>query len=191
MYEYLKGTLIEVTPQHTILEVHNVAYKLYTPVNVLAANLPIGKECQLFTHLVIRENDHKLYGFLHTTDRELFILCSSISGIGPKTSLNLIGHFDHSALHQLVVTQNATALARVPGIGKKTAERILVELNHKLRKMPRPTAGTHPLLYDGINALVRLGYSEEKAAATVEAIIQKEQELTLPDLITQSLHNLQ
>lgn len=190
MYEYIQGTLIEVTPQHAVIEAYGVAYLLHTPVSVLASNQPIGKPCLLYCQLIIRENDHKIFGFLTKRDRDLFNLCSSISGVGPKTSLNIIGHFDHKSLYQLALTNNVSLLTRVPGVGKKTAERILLELQHKLKQLPPPTDQAHPHMQDGLSALLRLGYTEQQAYQTIENILMKHKEIELPELITKALSDL-
>lgn len=190
MYAFLKGSLVETNPSYAVLEVGGVGYKIFVPPNAL--NLPLNQTCTLYTSLVIRENSHTLYGFLEDKSRDLFEVLISISGIGPKTALCLLSRFTPDSLSKTVLEKNATLIATVPGIGKKTAERLIFDIGGKLAKVsidsPSSSSSSHQNVQDALQALMNLGFSQNNAKKAVEKVIQNQPEsLELSQIITQAL----
>lgn len=159
MYEYIKGTLIDSKEGEAIIDVQGIAYRIHVP----RALHQIQEEVLLYTSLVVREQSHTLFGFLSKVDRELFELLITLSGVGPKTALNVIGHIDD--LGSVVEMQNSAALAKVPGIGKKTAERLILELKGRVKVGSKLGS---PQLQDALAALLNLGYSPMAAEKAVK-----------------------
>jgi Holliday junction DNA helicase RuvA len=168
----LSGTLVEKAPPLVLVDVGGVAYEVDVPMSTFF-NLPAtGEPVVLLTHLVVREDAHLLYGFLTHEERATFRLLVRISGVGPRTALAILSGLSVAELSQAVAMQEAARLVKVPGIGKKTAERLLLELKGKLGDAvaaPQQAAagGGHG---DVLQALVALGYSDREAAAALKAL---------------------
>jgi Holliday junction DNA helicase RuvA len=162
----LSGVLLEKNPPQVMLEVQGVGYEIDVPMSTFY-NLPgVGERVTLFTHLAVREDAHLLYGFASESERKAFRQLLKISGVGARTALSLLSGMSVADLAQAVATQEAGLLTRVPGIGKKTAERLLLELKGKLGV--EFTAGVEvnraaPASSDVLNALLSLGYNEKEA----------------------------
>lgn len=169
MYEYIKGRVVENTTSHAILEVNGVAYRILIPISYMGK---LGEEQLLYTSFIVRELSHTLYGFFTMQERELFEIFISISGIGPKTALALIGHLDQEHLLQVVHNNDIVSLSKVPGIGKKTAERLLIELKGKLKLLLSLTPATRRFVSssaeDALAALINLGYNQVRAEKAVQ-----------------------
>src|SRR5580700_10493771 len=128
MFEYIKGILARSSLTQVTLDVQGIGYRLQIPFNHFAKLPALGTETLLYVSCVIREDSHKLYGFLTEHERDLFEHLIDISGIGPKTALALIGHMELQQLQTAIQQGNITAVCKIPGIGKKTAERLIVEM---------------------------------------------------------------
>ena len=180
MYEYIKGTLIESNDSYSVIDVHGIGYRLLTPRPLHE----VGQTVLLYTSFIVREQSQTLYAFVTKEDRELFELLITLSGVGPKTALNVIAHIDD--LLSVVEMQNAAALAKVPGIGKKTAERMLVELKGRVKAGMK--MGGNPKLQDALAALLNLGYSPSAAEKAVKmAAAEVDDPNDLSQLITTAL----
>ena len=195
MYESIKGLVAHITPEYAVIEVCGIGYKIHIPVNLFTTVLQAGMTCQLFTSLVVREDDMKLFGFISRNDRELFELLTSISGIGAKTSLSIIGHITVNDLHEAIETKNTLLLCKIPGIGKKSAERLTLELQGRIK--PDTTIKVqkgvhHELMSDACLALIRLGYNQKVAETAIKKAMDSatEEILGLPRLITSALKNI-
>jgi len=168
----LAGTLVEKAPPQLLVDVGGVAYELDVPMSTFY-NLPaVGEPVVLLTHLVVREDAHLLYGFLTHEERATFRLLVKISGVGPRTALAILSGLSVAELAQAVAMQEGGRLVKVPGIGKKTAERLLLELKGKLADAvaaPQQPAGSSSQ-GDVLQALVSLGYSDREAAAALKAL---------------------
>jgi Holliday junction DNA helicase RuvA len=163
----LSGKLAAKQPPHVLVDVGGVAYELDVPMSTFY-NLPAtGEAVNLYTHLVVREDAHTLYGFATLEERTAFRQLIRISGIGARTALAVLSGLSVGDLSQAVTMQDANALTRIPGIGKKTAERLLLELKGKLAEAAQP-AGQNAS--DVVNALVALGYSDKEALAAVKGL---------------------
>jgi Holliday junction DNA helicase RuvA len=169
----LSGTLLEKNPPQLLLDVQGVAYEVDVPMSTFY-NLPQnGERISLFTHLVVREDAHLLYGFGTETERRAFRQLLKVNGIGAKIALSLLSGLSVAELAQAVTLQETARLTRVPGIGKKTAERLLLELKDKLGADLTQAVGINrpaPAASDITHALISLGYSEREALAAVKQL---------------------
>ena len=162
----LSGVLLEKNPPQVMLEVQGVGYEVDVPMSTFY-NLPaVGATVTLFTHLIVREDAHLLYGFASESERKAFRQLLKISGVGARTALSLLSGMSVSELVQAVAAQETGRLTRIPGIGKKTAERLLLELKDKLGA--ELTTGVvvnraAPASSDVLNALLSLGYNDKEA----------------------------
>lgn len=199
MYVYIKGTLIEASPVKVILEVQGIGYKILIGAHSLAQLPQIGGLVVMHVSYVIREFSQTLYGFLLAQERDLFEILLNVSGIGPKLALSMISHLPMKELFSAVSRKDLHTISKVPGIGKKTAERLVIELQDKLAGMmpaaPDDFAVHIPLMdpraqmvNDAMSALVNLGYTQATAQKAIRKIIQDSPELAeLSELITQAL----
>lgn len=169
----LTGTLAEKSPPAILLDVNGVGYEVDVPMSSFY-NLPaLGERVTLLTHFVVREDAQVLFGFLTAPERDTFRQLIKISGVGPRTALAILSGLSVADLAQAVTAQEASRLVKVPGIGKKTAERLLLELKGKLGVDLGPAVGGAPASEaqaDILQALVALGYSEREAQAAVKAL---------------------
>ena len=186
----LTGTLLEKNPPQILVDVHGVGYEVDVPMSTFY-NLPdAGSKVTLHTHLVVREDAHLLYGFLTENERRAFRLLTRISGIGAKIALAVLSGLSVAELAQAVTLQESGRLTKIPGIGKKTAERILLEMKDKLGADLASAVGVHrtaPASSDILNALVALGYSDKEAVAAVKELPEG---IAVADGIRQALKRL-
>ena len=170
----LTGTLAEKSPPQILIDVNGVGYEVDVPMSTFY-NLPhLGERVTLHTHFVVREDAQLLYGFLTPAERETFRQLIRITGVGPRIALAVLSGMSAGELAQAVSTQQVGRLIKVPGIGKKTAERLLLELKGKLGADLGALAGGGLLLGDAHGdiqqALIALGYNEKEAAAALKAL---------------------
>jgi len=183
----LSGTLLEKHPPQILVETAGVGYELEVPMSTFY-NLPAtGERVSLYTHLVVREDAHLLYGFGSEAERRAFRQLLKISGVGARTALAVLSGLSVAELAEAVTLQDSARLVKIPGIGKKTAERLLLELKDKLGaelnvgvSVNRPA----PASSDVLRALLGLGYSEKEAA---QAVKQLPEGLSVSDGIRQAL----
>jgi len=183
----LIGILVEKNPPQLLLDVQGVGYEVDVPMSTFY-NLPAtGERVVLFTHLVVREDAHLLYGFGSESERRAFRQLLKITGIGARTALSVLSGLSVAELAQAVTMQESGRLTKVPGIGKKTAERLLLELKDKLGVELGAVVGVNrpaPVTSDVLNALSSLGYSDKEALAVVK---QLPDGLAVGDAIRQAL----
>jgi holliday junction DNA helicase RuvA len=167
----LTGILVEKNPPQLLLDVQGVAYEVDVPMSTFY-NLPgLGERITLLTHFVVREDAQLLFGFLTHDERATFRLLVKISGIGPRMALSLLSGLSINELAQAVSLQESARLVKVPGIGKKTAERLLLELRGKLGDaLAAPASVNNGAQGDILQALLALGYSDREAAAALKAL---------------------
>jgi Holliday junction DNA helicase RuvA len=197
MIAFLRGKLVEALPTHAILDVNGVGYEVYIPVSSYEKLPKIGSEVVLLTHLSIREDAHVLYGFVTQEERDLFrLLINTVSGIGPKIALNILSGMTPVAFKGAVASGDVKALSKISGVGKKTAERIVVELKDKIG-----TAGTWEAesarrglspedqkINDAVLALIALEFNRDEAYKAVrEAFNQLGANATVEELVRTSL----
>jgi len=169
----LTGTLLEKNPPQILIDCHGVGYEVDVPMSTFY-NLPAsGDKVSLLTHFVVREDAQILYGFGSASEREAFRQLIKISGIGPRTALSVLSGMSVGDLAQAVSAQEAGRIVKVPGIGKKTAERLLLELKGKLGadlNLPGAGPARSDVQSDIQQALMALGYSEKDAAAALKPL---------------------
>ena len=168
----LTGTLGDKNPPQVLVDCNGVGYEVDVPMSTFY-NLPgVGEKVSLLTHFVVREDAQILYGFGSSAEREAFRLLIKISGVGPRTALSVLSGMSVADIAQAVTVQDAGRLVKVPGIGKKTAERLLLELKGKFgADLGLQSAGaTSDAQADILQALVALGYSDKEAAASLKAL---------------------
>jgi Holliday junction DNA helicase RuvA len=178
MIALLTGQLASKTPERIIIDVNGVGYQVAIPLSTYYSLPDEGSTTlHIFTH--VREDALLLFGFLSSAEKEMFIMLLSISGIGPKVALNILSHMSCADLYAALTNEDAKQLATLPGIGKKTAERLILELRDKVGKLSfRPNATpevtaratVHNINEDALSALINLGYKEKQAAAVLAKI---------------------
>jgi len=167
----LSGVIAEKTPPQVLIDVAGVGYEVDVPMSTFFNLGALGERAVLLTHLTVREDAHQLFGFLTHEERATFRQLIKISGIGPKMALGLLSGLSVGELAQAVSRQEIGRLTKVPGIGKKTAERLLLELKGKLgADLALPATVANDAQADILQALVALGYSEKDAAAALKAL---------------------
>jgi len=184
----IAGKLVAKHPPQILIDVHGVGYELDVPMSTLYQLPGTGTDVSLLTHLLIREDAHHLYGFATESERSLFRQLLKISGIGARTALAVLSGMSVSDLRDAVSRQEGARLTRIPGIGKKTAERLLLELKDKLDiAVVEVRAEGEGAGNDVVNALLALGYSDKEAQFAVKNL---ESGLTVTEGIRQALKAL-
>jgi Holliday junction DNA helicase RuvA len=167
----IAGRLLEKHPPQIVVDVHGVGYEVDVPMSTFYSLPATGAEVSLYTHLVVREDAHQLYGFATEAERHAFRQLLRISGVGARTALSVLSGLSVSDLRDAVAQQDAGRLIKVPGIGKKTAERLLLELRDKLDAFGAPAAVKGDgQASDVTNALISLGYNEREAAWAIKQL---------------------
>jgi Holliday junction DNA helicase RuvA len=178
MITFLRGKLVEALPTQAVVEVGGVGYEVLIPLSSYDKLPPPGQELKLLTQLIVREDAHILYGFATAAERDLFrLLVNSVSGIGPKTALNILSGMNVVAFRGAVASSDVKALSQISGVGKKTAERIVVELRDKIGAAGALEAASarHGLspedqkINDAVLALMALGFKQLEAHDAVRA----------------------
>lgn len=191
MYAYLEGKFTMKNPAQVYVDISGVGYELNISLNTYAhiQNLEQGK---LYTYLQIKEDGHTLYGFFDKGEKEMFIQLISVSGVGAATARMMLSHLKPDEVSKAIVQNNVKLLESVKGIGKKTAERLVLELRDKVNKAATdltipPTAGNR-LQQDALNALVSLGISRPQAETAIQKINHVDSDITnLEELIKKAL----
>lgn len=202
MFAYLKGILISANPTHVVVDVQGIGYSLFIPCRLLGELPNLGQPVQFYTTFVVREFSQTLYGFLNNQERAVFEVLMNVTGIGPKLALSLIGHLTFHELQTAVANQDLPTLCRVPGVGKKTAERLVVELKDKLltllplnhQNLVISTSDhTAQHIQDAMLALMNLGYNQNIAQKAVKQSLKdlpESSNLDLALLITTALKHI-
>ncbi|HEX4782126.1 MAG TPA: Holliday junction branch migration protein RuvA [Usitatibacter sp.] len=181
----IQGTVVEKNFPQVIVSVNGVGYEIDVPMSTFYPLPRTGEEVTLLTHLVVREDAHLLFGFLTAGERAAFRQLLKISGVGPKVALSVLSGMSVDDLAGAVANEDAGRLTKVPGIGKKTAERLVLELRDKLPKVvPAARSEAAAANADVVNALLGLGYNEREASTVVK---QLPADLQVADAIRQAL----
>jgi Holliday junction DNA helicase RuvA len=193
MITFLHGKLIEALPTQVIVDVNGLGYEVLIPLSSYDKLPQPGQELKLLTHLVVREDAHTLYGFMTIAERELFrLLINTVSGIGPKIALNVLSGISVTAFRGAVANGDVKALSQVSGVGRKTAERIVVELKDKIgaagaweaSSAQRALSPDDQKLNDAVLALMALGFKQIEAHDTVrKAQAMLGSQATIEDLV--------
>jgi len=196
---YLEGTLREVLPTQVVIEVHGVGYEVLIPLSSYDRLPQAGQPVRLLTHLQVREDAHILFGFASPEERDLFrLLVNRVSGVGPKLALAVLSGIDVMRFKAAVVDSDIASIAKISGLGKKTAERIVLELKDKLGVAAAweaasadkaPTAEARAA-NDAVLALIALGYKQVDAAKAVREVALKNKDAGTEDLVRFALKGL-
>jgi Holliday junction DNA helicase RuvA len=177
MFEYVKGKLTEKTATHAVIECGGVGYFLSISLHTFS-KLPFDGECILFTHLVVKEDSHTLFGFAGKEERELFRQLISVSGVGSNTARVILSSMDPSDVIQAIIQGNIQPLTRIKGIGGKTAQRIIVDLKDKLSKDTKPFEkldfGYNTRKDEALSGLITLGFQKSAAEKALVKILENE-----------------
>jgi Holliday junction DNA helicase RuvA len=180
MIAFLQGKLAEATPTSIVVDCHGVGYAVFIPLSSFDKLPPKGADVKILTyhHVVPREGTQQLFGFASEQERELFLLLMSVSGIGPRLALKILSGSSLSALRGTIASGDAKSLAALPGIGKKMAERLVVELKDKLGAPAisvtgRVVSAEEQKLTDAVLALVSLGYKQVEAHKLILTAAEK------------------
>ena len=189
----LIGLIKEKTPSSILLEVNGIGYEISIPLSTSFQLPKVGESAFLLTHLVVREDQHSLYGFATEEERKLFRALIKISGVGAKLAITILSGTNVTGFIQSVVNEDIDALVHLPGIGKKTAERLVVEMKDKISEISDEQqnlqdSGVNSAVAEAINALVNLGYKTKDAKNILDKI--DSEELSVEDLIRQALKSL-
>jgi holliday junction DNA helicase RuvA len=191
----LAGVLISKSPPHLLLEVAGVGYELEAPMSTFYGLPAPGERTRLLTHLVVREDAHALYGFATLEERTLFRSLLKISGVGPRIALAILSGMSGSVFAQAVRAQDSSALTRIPGVGRKTAERLIVEMRDRLEAPESATpvdmgaggAGVHEV--EAYSALLALGYKPQEATRLLKGLEVLDGTLSTEELIRRALQS--
>jgi Holliday junction DNA helicase RuvA len=189
----LFGRLQRKLPDHIVVDVGGVGYSVHVPLSTYNGLPEAGAEVSLAIHTHVREDTLQLFGFLTEAEKEMFLLLMSVSGIGPRLALTILSSMQVSELLGVMQAEDQERLCRIPGIGKKTAGRIVLELKDKLKKFAAsPSAGVSVLEHtgpvdDAVSALVNLGYKKSSAEETVASVSKARPGAGIEQLLRESL----
>jgi Holliday junction DNA helicase RuvA len=179
---FLHGKLVDVLPTQVVIDVRGMGYEVLIPLSSFDKLPSPGQEVTLLTHLAIREDAHVLYGFMTAAERDLFrLLINTVSGIGPKIALNVLSGMNVTAFRGAVANGDVKSLSQISGVGKKTAERIVVELKDKIGQAgaweaasaARALSPDEQKINDAVLALMALGFKQIEAHDTIRAVQEK------------------
>jgi Holliday junction DNA helicase RuvA len=195
MIAHISGTLAQKVPGEIVVDVHGVGYQILIPLNVFYGLPEVGGpvSLQIYTH--VREDALQLFGFQDAGEKQMFLLLTGISGIGPKLAINILSGIPAEELARALKEGDELRLVGIPGVGKKLAERMIVELKDKLLHVTadgrerKPAQGDSQLLLDAVSALVNLGYRRAEAENNIRAVL-KEGESSLENVLKEALRRL-
>jgi holliday junction DNA helicase RuvA len=192
----LRGVLVEKQAPALLLDIAGVGYNVQASMNTFYKLPPVGAEVLLHTHFIVREDAQQLYGFLELSERALFRALIKVNGIGPRTALSILSSIEADAFAQCVANQDTSGLSRLPGIGKKTAERLIIEMRDPLAKWQdtqllqnNASSGAVSPTQDAISGLIALGYKPQEASRLVSQLSAPE-DIDSAELIRQVLKNM-
>jgi len=190
----ISGTIVEILPDGAVVDVHGVGYRLLMPSSVIAALPAVGKPVRAHTHLHVREDAMTLYGFSTIEQRDLFSVLLGVGGIGPKGALAVLSVYSPEAFRKALVTEDLDALTLIPGVGKKTAARMILELREKLALPELEVVpggnGKRTVLVEVKGALLNLGYTPAEARSAMESLPQDRDGSSLEELLKMALKEL-
>jgi holliday junction DNA helicase RuvA len=189
MIGYLSGIILQKQPPQLLLDVNGVGYEITASMNTFY-NLPeVGAKAQLYTHLAVREDALQVFGFRNLEERSLFRSLIKVSGVGPKLAITILSGIEPKRFALCVQTNDTAALVTLPGVGKKTAERLVIEMRDRLsdwqmddlnNDVPNATSSTRQVEQDAISALISLGYKPQEASRVISQITNQSDHKDLP-----------
>ncbi len=195
MIAFLKGKLVHKEPAHVVVEVQGVGYQVHISLQTFS-DLKDREDIFLYTHLVVREDAHILYGFATPAEKNLFLQLISVNGVGPGTAMVMLSYMPVEELSRAIALEDVAALQRIKGIGAKTAQRVIIELKDRLKKDLAVETATslntahNTIRQEALTALLTLGITRSAAEKSLDAVLKKSgPAITLEDLIKQALKN--
>ena len=202
MISYIRGTLAEKNEDSAVMEAHGDGYQIFVPVPVLSELPPLGESVKIYTYFSVREDGMSLFGFLSRQDLAMFKQLIGVNGIGPKSALGILSALRPDVLRMAVASGDAKTISRAPGVGPKTAQRIILDLKDKIRPedvlaggleeslaVPEEISGVGQAGKEAVEALTALGYSAAEAAGAVKKVKITE-EMTAEDVLKGALRHL-
>lgn len=194
MYEYISGQLAELAPTYAVIDVGGVGYYLNISLTTYS-EIEHAREARLYVHYVVREDAQLLYGFATKTERELFRMLVSVSGVGGNTARMILSTYSPRELQSIITSENAVLLKNVKGLGLKTAQKIIVELSGKTATLGLGEAEVRPAasneVYDeALAALVMLGFAKNAADKAVTTVLKEQPSLSVEELVRTALKRL-
>ena len=199
MIAYLSGTLLSKNPQSLVVDINGVGYQIFIPLSTFY-QLPDEMEkvgLHVYTH--VREDTLQLFGFQTEMEKEVFLLLISVSGIGPKVALNILSGMGFKELLGAIVRADSEKISSIPGVGKKTSQRITLELKEKASKLAegievaleqKVEVRDKEIYEDALSALINLGYASKAAKRAIEIALGRDQEMNIETLLKEALRNL-
>jgi Holliday junction DNA helicase RuvA len=194
MIEYIKGDIVELSPARMVLECNAIGYEIHISLTTFDAfrNQPHGI---IYIHEIIREDAHLLYGFATKEEREMFLMLTSVSGVGPNTARTVLSSAFPAELTQIIASGDEKSLVMIKGIGSKTAQRIIVDLKNKVKpiegKTTQATSSCRPeVAEEAVAALVMLGFQKAASQKVVDTILKKTTETKVEQVIKMALKML-
>ena len=193
MITHIRGKLVEKNPNNVVIECNGLGYNL--PISLQTfSNIPDVESIKLHTHLIIRENAHILYGFWDVTEREIFKLLISVSGVGPSTAITMLSSMDTEEIQRSIASENVDKIRSVKGIGIKTAQRVIVDLKDKILKTydisEDLSTSNNTIKNEALSALEVLGFTRKKVDNIIQVILQDSPNIKLEELLKRALKNL-
>lgn len=200
MIRFIKGIVADIEETYLVLDNHGIGYRIFTPASVLERYVRVGEEIKLHTYMNVREDAMLLYGFLTSDDLHLFELLLGVSGVGPKAGLGILSALSADELRFAVLSDDVTAISKAPGIGKKTAQKLILELKDKMsledafeKKLAHgqdvPAAAGTDESSEAVMALTALGYASSDALRAVRAV-EGHETMDVETLLKAALKNL-
>ncbi|MGB0881471.1 MAG: Holliday junction branch migration protein RuvA [Vicingaceae bacterium] len=193
MIAQIQGKLIDKTPTYVVIDCGGVGYEVKISLNTFS-QLGESETCMLYTHFVVREDAQLLYGFKETSERELFRLLISVSGVGSATAMMILSSLSPNETKQAILNKDVNTLKSVKGIGAKSAERIIIDLRDKIGKVDGESIISEPLnntvKEEALSALVMLGFGKNPAEKALTKLIKSGEDFTVEELIKRALKSL-
>ncbi len=191
MIGWLKGILLEKEPPYILLETNGVGYEIQLPLSNFTSLPAVGRECTLYIHQTSREDGEFLYGFINKDQRSLFRSLIKVNGVGPKIALAILSTMEPAIFAEHLSNNDHRALTKIPGIGEKTAKRLIIEMRDKINQWENlnlSSPRTNSAINDAISALISLGYKQLEAKKVLDNF--KDQGLSSEELIRLALKNI-
>ena len=193
MITQVRGRLVEKNPTEVVVDCNGVGYLLHISLNTFSS-LPADENVVLYTHLSIREDAHTLFGFISKTEREVFKLLISVSGVGPSIARTMLSSMTSEEIQQAIASENVAVIQSVKGIGAKTAQRVIVDLKDKILKtfdIDEVSVGVNNTNKDeALSALEVLGFQRKQSEKLVSSIVKENTDATVEQIIKLALKNL-
>ena len=195
MIAHISGTLAQKVPGEIVVDVNGIGYQIFIPLNVFYRLPEIGARIALQIHTHVREDALQLFGFQDAAEKQIFLLLTAVSGIGPRLALNILSGIASEDLARALKESDQVRLVAIPGVGKKLAERMIVELKDKLMTFSSDSAaskssyGDSQLMQDAVSALVNLGYRKTEAEDNVRTVLKRGQS-SLEEVLKEALRRM-